>query len=287
MAFVTSEQVSSVAVELLARSLVLPMTTLRVPASDFRGPSGGTAILRVPNPRTARVQATPGAAITYDDIEETEVPVTMAHLYDATKVTDEDMTLAITDFATQVTSPQVESVARAAEARIATVMNALPTEIQVTGVSDVDDDILEARATLGEADVPMENRWLAVSPDFATLLLSQDNLTPFDAPLDSDAVARAVIGNYRGFRVVETPALTGTRAIAYHRSAFAFGTAAPAAPRGASDSSVATVGDVSMRHLFLFDPDTLSDRSVVSVFAGASLVDADRVVVLSTAAVGS
>lgn len=282
MTFVTSEQVSSVAVELLARSLVLPMTALRVPATDFRGPAGGTAILRVPNPRTARVQATPGATITYDDIDETEVPVTMAHLYDATKVTDEDMTLAITDFATQVTAPQVSSVARAAEARLAAVMNALPIEINTAGASDVDDDILAARATLGEAEVPLENRWLAVSPDYATYLLSQDNLSPFDAPLDSDAVARAIIGNYRGFRVVETPALTGIRAVAYHQSAFAFGTTAPAAPRGASDSSVATVGDIAMRHLFLFDPDTLSDRSVVSVFAGASLVDADRVVVLGS-----
>src|SRR5690349_12288066 len=124
MAFVTSEQVSSVAVELLARSLVLPMTTTRVPAGDFTGPAGGTAILRVPAQRTARVQATPGATITYDDIDETEVPVKMAHLYDATKVTDEDLTLAITDFAGQVTAPQVQAVARGAEDQIASVMNA-------------------------------------------------------------------------------------------------------------------------------------------------------------------
>lgn len=282
MALITSQQVSSVAVELLARNLVLPMTALRVPATDFRGPAGGTTILRVPAIRTARVQATPGATITYDDLDETEVPVTMAHLYDAARITDEELTLEISDFASQVTAPQVNAVARAAEDQMAAVMNGLPIEINTAGAADVDADILAARATLGEALVPMENRWLAVSPDFATYLLSQTNLTPFDAPLDSDAVARAIIGNYRGFRVVETPALTGVRAVAYHQSAFAFGTIAPAAPRGASDSSVATVGDVSMRHLFLFDPDTLSDRSVVSVFAGASLVDADRVVVLGS-----
>lgn len=287
MPLITSTQVSSVAVEMLNRSLVLPMTTTRVPAADFTGPAGGTAILRVPATRTARVQATPGAQITYDDLDEAEVPVTMAHLYDATKVTDEQLTLEIADFAAQVTAGQVAAVARAAENQIGTVMNGLPTEIQVSSAAAVDDAILEARATLGQAEVPMENRWLAVSPDFATYLLSQDNLSPFDAPLDSDAVAQAIIGNYRGFRVVETNALTGTRAVAYHRSAFAFGTTAPAAPRGAADSSIAEVNGISMRHLFMFDTDHLSDRSVVSVFAGSSLVDADRVVVLSSSTVGS
>ena len=69
MPLLTAEAISSVAVELLGRSLVLPRTTTRVPSGDFPT-TGGTVSLRVRVPRTARSQATPGATLTFDALDE-------------------------------------------------------------------------------------------------------------------------------------------------------------------------------------------------------------------------
>jgi hypothetical protein len=280
MTQVTSERVSRIAIQLLHRTLALPMTVTRVPADEFTGPSGGEVILRVPVPTNARTQDGPGGTITYDDINETPVTVGLEHIYHGTRVSVQARTLDIENFATQITLPQVQAVARGAEDELATVMNALPVEVPVTSAEDVDAAILEARATLGKNDVPLDMRWLAVSPDFATFLLGKPNLTPFDSPPTPTALTEARIGRYRGFTVVETNSLTGTRAVAYHQSGFAFGNVAPVRPEGATESSTATQDGISLRHIFLFDPNTAQDRSLVSTFAGASLVDADRVVVL-------
>ena len=282
MAFVTSERVSRVAVSLLNRQLALPMTVLRVPADEFRGPSGGEVILRVPVPAAARIQAAAGDPIVYDDIDETPVPVGLESVYHGTTVTDQDMTLSLENFAQQITFNQVRAVAVGAENQIAGVMNALPADLELTE-ENVDTQILQARAALGRADVPQDGRWLAVSPDAAVFLLGKPNLTPFDSAPTPTALTEARIGRYRGFNVVESNALSGARMLAYHESAFAFANVAPVEPRGAVDSSTATQDGVSLRHIFQYDPDHLSDRSVVSTFAGASVVDADRVVVLEGA----
>jgi hypothetical protein len=286
MALLTSAPISQLAVQLLSRSLVLPATVARVPMGEYAGPSGGTVTVRVPETRTANVQATPGASITYATVNETPVNVTVAHLYDATLVTDEDLSLELEDFGRQIMVPQVDAVARAAEDQLATVMNAVTPDASFAAVADPDDTeakILAAREFLTNAQVPLGDRFMAVAPDIATRVLSVPKFVQVADRGDASALTDATIGRLYGFTFVETPALTPGTAVAYHRSGFAWANAAPADPGANTDSTSVSHDGVNLRHLLAFDPSRLSTASTVSVFAGAAPVEDVRTYKLDTA----
>lgn len=288
MAFLTAKGIARTGIALLTRTLVLPMTATRIPGEEFAGSNGDTITVRVPQPGTARTQSSPGTQINYDTISETPVDVTLQHLYHATQVTDETMSLELEAFAEQVTRVQVSAVATRAEDQLAGVMNTLAMDLSVASTgSDVENVVLEAREILGENDVPTGGRWLAVSPAIATFLLKLDKLSRVDAAGTASALRDAIIGRFYGFTVVESNGLTAGTAVAYHESGFVFANRTPVTPRGAADSATATEGGIGMRQIFQYDPDVLSDASVVSTFAGAALVDADRVVKITTGGASS
>lgn len=283
--FLTAKGISSVAIELLVRTMVLPMTVVRIPGDEFSGSNGDSITVRVPNPQQALEQATRGATITYDTLTELTADVTLKHLYNATRVTDEDMSLSIEQFAVQVTQNQVQAVATAAEDTLSLEFdNLTPNASIANDGSDIKDRVLEARETLGKADVPAGERWLAVSPEVATFMLSIEEFSRFDAMGDATALREAMLGRIFGFNVVESNALAAGTAVAYHRTGFAFANRTPVMPRGANDSATANSQGVGLRQIFQYDPDVLSDASVVSTFAGATVVDTARTFKLDTAA---
>jgi hypothetical protein len=278
MAFLTATRISRAAIALLTRTLVLPMTVTRLTGSEFAGDNGDTITVRVRQPRTAQVQATPGATITPTPILETPVTVTLTHLYDATRITDESLSLEVEDFGAQITQPQVAAVATGGEDELAGAMNALAVDASYSSTAnEVEEAVLSAREALGTADVPVGGRWLAVSPAVATDMLKLDKFSRVDASGDDSALRDAILGRIYGFTVVESNALTAGTAVAYHNSGFVFGNRSPVAPRGAADSATATEGGIGLRQIFQYNAGILSDESVISTFAGASLVDADRV----------
>jgi len=292
VAVLTAKGISALAVEMLTRKLVLPNTVARIPGNEFGGSSGDTVTVRVPQPTTARKQATRGAQITYDDVNEVPVDVKMEHLYNAKRISDQELTFDIADFGRQITLPQVEAVAAGSEAELATVMNGLTSQLTINADgSNIEAVILEAREMLGRADVPADGRFMAVSPEVATFVLSLPNLSEVDKAGDSSALREAIIGKYRGFTFVESAGLTAGAAVAYHRSGFAFANRPPVAPRGATSSATHQAHGISMRQIFQYAPDILSDASVVSTFAGAGVVrDASnsikRAIKITTAASG-
>lgn len=286
MALLTSTQISRVGVGLLSRSLVLANTVVRMAGSDFAGGDGDTVTIRVPQPGTAREQVTRGSTITYDDVNEVGVNVSLNHLYHAKRVTDEELTFDVVDFGAQITSVQVDAVARGAEDQLAAAMNGLASEGDFALNATADDTIatlLEARQALSAANVPSGDRFLAVSPQIATRLLTVEGFRSVEQAGTDSALRDATIGRLYGFTIVESNALTAGTAVAYHRSGFVFANRPPVTPRGATDSATATAGGVALRHIFQYQPDILSDASVVSTFAGAAVVDAARVYKLSTA----
>lgn len=277
----TAQQISSVAVALLARTLVLPMTATRIPGGEFAGSNGDTITVRVRTPRSANKQDVPGADVSglFTRIAEVPVDVQVAHLFDGVNVTDEDLSLGIEDFASQVTAPQVSAVAIGAEDEMAAAMNALAATASFALDPSVDDTrgvILAAREALGRAEVPMGDRWFAVSPEIATRVLSVPDFVRPDATGADSAIREAIIGRLLGFTFVESAGLAAGTAVAYHRSGFAFANRTPVTPRGASDSATATEGGVGLRHILQYNPNNLSDQSVVSTFAGASAVPDDE-----------
>ena len=278
MALLTAKQISAVAIELLGRALVLPRTVTAIPGGEFAGSNGDTITVRVPQPTTAREQSTPGADITFDDTTEIPVDVTLAHLYHARLVTDEELSLALVDFARQITLVQVEAVARGAEDELAGAMNDLGADASfAASMSEADTiaTILGAREALTANGAPSGDRWLAASPQVITRLLSTEQFVRADASGSTEALRNAIVGRIYGLTVVESAALDDGTAIAYHRSGFCFANRVPVIPRGAVDSAVASAGGIGLRQIFTFIPGKLSDSSVVSTFAGAAAVYED------------
>lgn len=271
MAVLTAKGISALNIELLTRSLVLPMTVSRVPGGDYTGPNGGTITVRVPQPGAARTQTNPGDTITYDDVTEIPVDVTLSHLYHGKLVSDQELTYSIEDFGRQISRVQIDAVATGAEDKLAAVMNALTADATVDGTGAQSDAVLqEAREFLTRALCPAGSRFLAASPEFVTSILKNDKFVKVNESGSSSAMRQAVVGTIYGLTVVESAGLDAGEAVAYHQSGFVFANRTPVKPRGATDSATSTASGVGLRQIFQYVPDKLSDASVVSTFAGAA-----------------
>lgn len=279
MALLTAQGISQVAIALLERALVLPRTVTSVPGTEFRGSNGDTITVRVPQPSAARTQSTPGAALTADDVDEIAVDVTVSHLYHLKNLTDEEATLELEDFARQISTVQVSSVAIGAEDQLATVMNDLAAdgtiEFAATATeADTKAQILAARETLIRNGAPPSDLFAAVSPEIATRILSIQQLTSVSDAGTPSALRDALIGRFLGFMFVESAGLTADTAVFYHRSGFAWANFAPVAPKGLDPAmvSAATRGEIAMRQIFQYAAGNAQDQSLVSTFAGAAAV---------------
>ena len=291
MAVLTAQGIVDVGIALLTRRIALPRTVTMIPGGVFTGRNGDTVTVPVPQPGEAREQETRGANISYDDVTEVPVDVSLKHFYHAKLTSDEEMSFDIENFARQVTRVQVDAVAVKAEAELGAAMNNLSGDLEVAADgSDVDEALIEARETLGRNDAPMEDRWLAASPEFVSLILGLDVASKVNESGTSDALRNAVVARWRGFTVVESNRLDAGTALAYHRSGFCFATRIPVMPRGATSSATTTNQGIALRQIFQYESSKLSDASVISTFAGASAVHDDesgltfpRIVKLTTA----
>lgn len=287
MAFLTAGQISRLAVELLSRRLVLPMTVSRVPGDEFRGSNGDTVTIRVRDSRTAQIQSTPGATITPVEITESSADVTVVQVFDAAPVTQHDLTLNIQSFGRQVLRPQTDATARGLEDQLISVMNGLPVDASFAlnaDPADTEAQILAAAEALDDADVPPDGRTMAVSPAIKTRVLSVPKFVRVNESGSAQALRRGIIGELYGFTFVVSNGLTSGESVAYHESGLALGTFPPAELDGqtAVQSSVVTEQGLAMRWLRQWNPLRLQEESVVTAFAGAGLVDADRVYKLDT-----
>jgi len=87
--------------------------------------------------------------------------------------------------------------------------------------------VVAIRQALGKAKVPASNRYLAVSPEFASLLLAESSkLTSANTAGSDGELRNGVLGNLLGFTVIEHPLLTHTSnrpaAIGYHGPSVAY-----------------------------------------------------------------
>lgn len=288
MALLTAKQVASLGVPLLQRNLSLANTVARIAGGDFDGRNGATVTIAVPVPAASRVQAAAGADITYDDLSEVGVDVTLSHLYHGKLVSDEELSFTIEQFGVQVTRPQVAAVATGIENELATVMNDLPADASFALSATTEDtaaQVVSVVQTLDENDVPDDgDRFLAVSPAIAARMYRVPEFVKVNESGSDQTLRRGTIGEILGLTVVKSNALTAGTAVGYHRSGFAMANRTAASYSGdAVDSAAVVEQGIALRQIFQYEAGKLSRASVVSSFGGASLVDADRVVKLDTA----
>jgi hypothetical protein len=288
-AFIKAERIAAQALGLLEREIVIPALVWRNAGGDFAGAAGDTITIRVPARTTARTRTLRGARpstsegagiITMDELTETSVDVTLdTDVYSAVPITDEELTLDITDFGAQIAEPQVRAIAEGVENAVVAEMTGATyaTTINVTSATasdDIYDALVDARVALNKANVPMAERYLAVGSDFEGVLLKSDDLHQVDRSGSSSALRDAVIGSIAGFsQVVVSNALPADQAFAFHRTAYVLGMRAPAIPNGATYGASRSAFGLSMRWIMDYDLRNVQDRSLFDTYIGTNTVN--------------
>lgn len=282
--FIKATRIASAALGLLEREIVLPGLVWRDAVGDFTGAGGDTISVRVPartQARTRTLRGARGAAsegtgiITMDDLTETKVDVTLdTDVYNAVPITDEELSLDITDFGSQILAPQVRAVAEGIENALADEMMAATYATVLTlDTTDPYKTAVDAGVALNKANVARTERVLVVGADMEGVFLKSDHLSKVDQSGSDDALRRAVVGRLAGFGpVVATNALPPDVGFAFHRTAFVLAMRAPAVPGGASFGASQTFQGLAMRWLRDYDFRNVQDRSLVDTFIGTTAV---------------
>lgn len=153
--------------------------------------------------------------------------------------------------------------------------------LTATTNGDVLKAIRAAALLLNLRGVPRVNRYLIVGSAWEAALTSQDILNKANESGSTELLRQAIIGNLYGFTIVADYTIDPYKAIAMNRDAVGLMTAVTAPPRGANFTATKTAGGFTMRYLHDYDPKTLRDRAVVDLFAGATILDRQRAVVLT------
>lgn len=275
--FVKAEQVAAQSLGLLERDTTLLNFVWRDPVGSFVGAKNDTVNVKVPAYVEAKQRdmrsATP---LTMDDLVETSVAVQLdKHVYKGIRITDEEMTLDITNFGEQVSAPAMGSVVRRVDSNIGDEIANSSPEVTISMSSDPWDDLVDARTALNKHGVPFGQRFLAVGAEVENVLLKTDLLKRVDQSGSSDALREAVIGRVAGFTCVSAPTLDPDLAVAAHSTAYVASLVAPAVPAGAAWGATQSYRGLNMRVIRDYVPDDSSgpaDRFLADTFMGTATV---------------
>lgn len=263
---------------------MLAATAWRDAEADFRGKQGSVVTVYTDTVvgEAREFDRASGQPIVMDDVQEVGVDVKLDRfLYKGINLPDEQLTLNVRDFTRQIATPQAKAVARRIESLVAGQMNVLPSTLTLArDGSDVHTMMIEARARLNKAGVPLDDRFFAVSSEVEAMLLNdpRNRLVPVDASGSPAALREAIIGRLYGFTVLPTNYLAAGSATAYHRSAFPLVTRSLEVPAGATFGQSITYNGFALRLIRDYDPNFQQDRSVVSTLAGADTTRDEGVV---------
>lgn len=274
--FIKAQKVVRTILGMLEREITLPALVWRDAGGSFVGVANDTISLRVPAYTTSRTRTLRGGRpITLDNLTETKVDVTLdTDVYKAVAITDEEMTLDIVDFGTQVLTPVVHSVARGVEDSLADTISGADYET-VVDLDEADPylGIVDARLALNNANVPTGGRFLAVGSNVEGAILKSDRLSKFDQSGSDTALREALIGRIAGFTAVSYPALDPDIAIAAHQTAFVLSMQAPTVPDGVTWGESQSYAGLSMRVIRDYDFLNVQDRLLADVFVGSNIVE--------------
>lgn len=286
--FLKPTVVVDTAIKLLQREIVLPQLVWLNGIGDFSGKYQDTITIRVPSRTVAHRRSLRGTGsarnLVTEDLTENAIPVTLDHdVYHAVELTDEELTLDIFDFSTQVLNRQIRAVAEDLENGLADTIAGAPYEmndmiVRTDEDSGLWDAVVDARRKLNDKFVDRAGRVLVVGSAVEAAFLKDDTFHRYDSTGDrpNSALRDAVIGQVAGYNVIVSDALMHGDAYLFHPTAFIMATRPPAAPRGASFTAAASAAGLAIRWLMDYDYSRTTDRSLVDTFVGyQSVIDPD------------
>jgi hypothetical protein len=279
-----AERIAAAALGLLEREIVLPALVWRDAGGSFVGAAGDTISIRVPGRTQARSRPLRGSRptasegegiITMDTLTETKIDVTLDEaLYSAVPITDEELTLDISNFGAQILAPQVRAVAEGLENKLAAEM----VGASYATTLDLDDadpykTLVDARVQMNKDNIPMNDRTCVVGADLEGTFLKSEHLSMADKAGDNNALRDAAIGRVAGFGpVYVSNALPPNVGFVFHRTAYVLSMQAPVVPDGASYGKSQSFQGLAMRWIRDYDFRSVLDRSLVDVYAGTNVV---------------
>lgn len=158
-----------------------------------------------------------------------------------------------------------------------------PADLKVSDNRDVLRGIRAAKRLLDARGVNPSNRVLVVGAGWAGAILSVPQLNLVDMAGDDGLLRDATLGKLYGFQIVEDYSILPYSAFALERDAITLATRVPAIPRGVAFGQTVTREGFTLRYLHDYDVDHLQDRAVLDTFAGAAVLDPQRIVRLEGA----
>lgn len=273
---------------LMERDSILPFAVTRVAQDFFNGAKNDTVTLRTNALRAVARDyefRTRTAPIVMDDIAEESTGIAVkldTHVYSATALTDEQMTLDDINFAQEVLAPQVAACTDRLEAKVANALATAPFASTIT-MGDTSDPHLiavEARRLLDSFKVaPRAGRVFVIGSNIEAHFLASERLSRYESvgQEGTPALREAIIGRMAGTPVIVSNGIDPNSGFYIHPSALVLGNVAPVVPQGATAgrTGISRKG-FAVRWIQDYDPQFLRDRSVVSSFAGITSVNDER-----------
>jgi hypothetical protein len=277
--YIKPKRYAELAVAALDYSSVLPMAFTRYDGGNFVGAENDTVTFRLPGVTQARDYEwrTRTNPIVLDKIGRTSIAITLdTHTYSAIPITDEELTMDLTSFASEVLDPQLTAVVDRLEGKVMAALRAAPFATTNLNAASADDPFVKALAwnkALNLQHTPKAGRKLLVGANVAEWIAKSESLLKYDADAAANAYRNASLGRIANFDVIESDRLTANEIFAVHPSALVIANVAPGNPDGATYSYRTRFRGFGVRVLKDYDPNFLRDRSVVSTFTGISSVN--------------
>lgn len=278
--FIKSAKYVSLGLAALQHQALLPNIFKKISGDSFRYAKDDTVTWKTGRVTTARDYEwrTRTSPIVLDKIGQTSVDIKLdTHLYQGVAVTDEQLTLDVASFASDIVVPQVEALVTRAEGKVIQGLRAADFKTPIPQFYESDDPYqwaLKVRALLNSQGAPRGGRYLLVGAEVENWLLGSDRIAPATAtPETSRAVRDAVLGRMAGFEIVPVPALQDKEVFAVTSDALVIANVAPTVPRGVVDGALRSYQGWSLRHIFSYDGSYLQDGSILSTFLGVNSVN--------------
>lgn len=275
--FLKAPQIVSAALGLLQRESVLPGLVWRNGLANFRGALNDTISIRLPAfaPANSRVLRS-GTTRQRDELYERKVDVTLGiDVYKDIKISDEALTLDITDFGTQVLNPVMMGIAQKVSGVLVGVMaDAIyQNEIDyVYGGDPVKEIAIEARRLLNLANIPAQGRSLVLGGSLEAEFLGSQTFLNASASGTTATLREGSIGKVMGFDVFPANELDPDEGYAFHQTAYVLSNMAPVVPAGAPYGSSQDFMGFALRIVRVLDSTAIEDVLAVDSWVGCNLV---------------
>ncbi|MFZ9392590.1 MAG: hypothetical protein ACO28P_01420 [Ilumatobacteraceae bacterium] len=229
------------------------------------------------------------AGIATQTITESTIPVALTDIFDVSvALTDEQVTLDLDSFGSQVTMPAMLAISTAMEQECIKVLEsgshrttgAAPAgktaQVQIASTNPVQ-SVIDVAAALNQNEAPLAGRVMVVGTALAALIKKDQNLLRVNESGNGDVLRSATIGRVAGFDIIENPHIGPKLGYAFTNDAAVWVSRA-LSTIGAVNTSSGTYESVAIRTVIDHD---IQKKQVVASFdtlVGGAILDEKRLV---------